>query len=107
MKKIFLVSVLFLSLFLPHSLVFADDGWIKLGRGLGNVFFGVFEIVNQPAQMAKTQRWPIALFGGVPKGIVYAIARTGVGIYEVFTFPFPIPSGYKTIMEPDFIVPSY
>ena len=82
-----------------------NDGWIKLGRGLGNLTTGMFEVLNQPAQMAKTERWPIALLGGIPKGVGVAFWRTFLGIYETVTFPFPIPAGYRPMMEPEFVIP--
>ena len=37
------------------------------------------------------------------KGIGMTIVRTGAGIYEVVTFPFPIPEDYGPVLEPEFV----
>lgn len=79
--------------------------WTKLGRGLGNLVFGWVEIFNQPVQMAKTERWPIAVLGGIGRGIVVGTLRTLIGIYETASFPFPVPEDYKPILYPEFIIP--
>ncbi|MDP3921109.1 MAG: exosortase system-associated protein, TIGR04073 family [Candidatus Omnitrophota bacterium] len=81
------------------------DMWVKLGRGVGNVLFFFWEPLHQIEEMAKTERWPIAIAGGFPKGILMAGVRLLVGVYEIATFPIPIPSGYQAIMEPEFIIP--
>ena len=81
--------------------------WTKLGRGVSNVVLAPVEIFAQPGYMAKTERWPIAAFGGVPKGILMTGARLGVGISEILTFPLPIPSHYRPIMEPELAIPAY
>ena len=101
---LFALTLLLFSAWSPS--VYADDAWTKLGRGFGNLAFGALEICRQPSELAKNQRWPIAVAGGVPKGILYFVARELVGVYEIVTFPIPLPSGYRTIMEPDFIIPS-
>ena len=120
MKKIF-PALLLLPLFFfsqpaafPHdetsaaasSIEKGNDMWVKLGRGLGNTFLGFFETAHQPAQMARTERWPIAFLGGFPKGILFGIWREALGVYEVVTFPIPVPAGYRPLIEPEFIIPS-
>lgn len=82
-----------------------SDLWVKLGRGLGNLTCGYLEIPNQMIQLSKTQRWPVADFGGLFKGIYMGTLRTGAGIYEVLTFPIPVPNGYRPLIEPEFVVP--
>lgn len=107
-KRLFLLGFLALSAILVLSpYAFAKDPFVKLGRGLGNTVFGFFEILRQPALMAKTERWPIALGGGIPKGALYAVARTVVGVYEAATFPIPAPQNYEPIMKPEFVIDRY
>ena len=107
-KRIFLSVVFTLCTIVVLSTnAFANDPFVKLGRGLGNVTFGFFEILRQPSVMAKTERWPIAIGGGVPKGALYAIARTAVGVYEVATFLIPIPQNYVPILKPEFVIDRY
>ena len=63
----------------------------KMGRGLGNTF----EIVRG-GEMRRTME-QTALFDspdtayhtGFLRGVHRSLARTGIGIYEVVTFPFP------------------
>lgn len=102
LKKTLAVMLIALTVSPP---CWADTMWTKLGRGMGNAAFGWLEILHQPINMGKQERWPFAIFGGVPKGIVYAVGRTLVGVYEVVTFPVPLPSGYHAMMEPEFIIP--
>ena len=83
-----------------------DDMWSKLGRGISNIGTVWIEVVNQPAKMSETKRWPIAIAGGVPKGLFFALMRTLVGAYETVTFFVPNgDKGYGPILEPEFIIP--
>lgn len=78
----------------------------KLGRGVTNVLTGWVEI---PKQIARewTRTDPITgTIVGACKGVVVAVARTFVGAYEVISFPFPVPSDYQVIMEPEFVLPT-
>ncbi|MCB9800407.1 MAG: exosortase system-associated protein, TIGR04073 family [Candidatus Omnitrophica bacterium] len=80
---------------------FADDMWTKAGRGFGNLTTGYYEIVHQTVEMSEDNRWPIALFGGLVKGVAYGTARTLTGAFELVTFPIP---GYEPIMYPEYII---
>jgi putative exosortase-associated protein (TIGR04073 family) len=82
----------------------ADDGWSKLGRGFANIAGSPLELGKQPMEMAKIEPWPIAFFGGFFKGLTFMIARIGVGVYEIVTFPIPWPHGYGPIIHPEFPV---
>ena len=89
----------------PAPQVYADTAWTKLGRGFCNTAFGWVEIFYQVGVLSKTERWPIAVAGGLPKGILYGVLRTAVGVYELATFPVPLPEHYRPIMEPEFVIP--
>ena len=75
----------------------------KLGRGVCNVVTFPFEI---PYQIGRTNRTdgPFAAFTyGAVKGVVMTGLRAVVGVYEVISFPFPLPEGYKPILnDPEF-----
>ncbi len=78
----------------------------KLGRGLVNVFTGWLEIPKQTAiEWRRTDPFTGTVLG-VVKGLWLGIARTVTGVYEVVTFPFPIPRNYEPIMEPEFVLPT-
>jgi putative exosortase-associated protein (TIGR04073 family) len=73
----------------------------KLGRGAANVVFGIAEVPNQYSS-ANAQGGASAAIGyGIPKGIVRWFGRELVGVYEIVTFPLPLPRGYKPIMKPE------
>jgi len=38
------------------------------------------------------------------KGVGMTIVRTGAGVYETVTFPFPIPEGYTPVIEPEYVM---
>ena len=86
----------------------------KLGRGISNIAFGALEI---PIRIADTnaQCGAIkALTAGTLHGVVMFIARVGVGVVEVVTFPMPLPGatddvrdsgwGYGPILTPEWVV---
>ena len=76
----------------------------KLGRGVVNVLTSWVEIPRQIAiEWERTD--PVSGFfvGGI-KGIGWGFARLATGIYEVVTFPFPVPSGYVPLIQPEFVV---
>ena len=78
----------------------------KLGRGVSNVLLGWVEV---PKNIAKEWRRTEPFTGtivGFFKGFGWAVARTVAGVYEVISFPFPVPKNYEPIMYPEFVMPS-
>lgn len=76
----------------------------KLFRGIVNAATGWLEI---PKQMSVTWQESGPSMGaswGFLKGIGYAVARSVSGAYEIVTFPFPIPEGYRPIMQPEYVL---
>ena len=65
----------------------------KLGRGLANIAFSISELSEQPNLMNEREGNAAAFTYGVLKGFGRWFARTGYGIYEVATFPFPTSRG--------------
>src|SRR3989338_34566 len=85
------------------SLCFAQDPFTKLGRGVANALTGWVEL---PKNIYKTSVEDNALAGvtlGLARGAGLTIVRTGAGIYEIATFPFPLPENYKPILEPEYV----
>ncbi len=78
----------------------------KLGRGLGNTLFGIVEVPNQITK-AHSEHGGGAFFYGIGKGFGRWIGRELVGVYEIVTFPAPLPKGYRPIMEPEFPFEDY
>ena len=73
----------------------------KFGRGVANFLFGIVEVPNQITKARADQGGGSGTTYGVGKGIMRWFQREGVGIYEIVTFPFPAPKGYKPIMKPE------
>lgn len=75
----------------------------KLVRGLANVFLGLIEI---PRNIHNTTQEDSLLAGwtiGVGKGLGYTVLRMVVGVYEVVTFPFPLPKDYVPVYQPEYV----
>ena len=85
------------------SLCFAQDAFTKLGRGVANTLTGWVEL---PKNIYNTSVEDNAFAGmtlGLAKGAGMTLVRTGAGIYEIATFPFPLPENYKPILEPEYV----
>ncbi len=63
----------------------------KLGRGISNVteLARMGEIRRSMEQTALWEGTDKAYTTGVIRGLNRSLARTGVGLYEIITFPFP------------------
>ena len=78
----------------------------KLGRGIANVLFGIVEVPNQITK-ATSEHGGGALPYGIGKGFVRWFGRELAGVYDIVTFPVPIPKGYKPVMKPEFPADDY
>jgi putative exosortase-associated protein (TIGR04073 family) len=83
---------------------YADDPGKKLGRGLMNILTGWIELPKNIYDTSVEDNPLSGLTIGLAKGVGMTIVRTGAGVWETVTFPFPIPEGYKPIVEPEFIL---
>lgn len=76
---------------------------VKAARGLENTTLGL--VTEWPKTMYYEGRKHGVAYGmtvGFAKGLAVGVARTGVGVYELATFPVPVPSGYQPILSPQF-----
>ena len=88
------------------TLSYAQAPGKKLYRGVANIITGWIEL---PKNIYDTSVEDNVLSGvtiGLAKGVGMTIVRTGAGIYETVTFPFPIPEGYAPVIEPEFVFKS-
>ncbi len=102
LKKLVFLS-LFVSAFLISQPCYAQDAFTKLGRGVSNTLTGWVEL---PKNIYNTSAEDNAFAGltlGTAKGVGMAIVRTGAGLYEVATFPFPINPEYRPVLEPEYV----
>ena len=71
----------------------------KLSRGVLNIFDSVVEIPGTMMRMSEEKGAATGMFEGFFIGAVNTVIRAVVGVYEVGTFPFPIPAEYKPILD--------
>lgn len=65
----------------------------KLGRGLGNIAFGITELPDSIFSVNYSDGNSAAWSYGLVRGVGRSFARLGYGVYEVATFPFPTVRG--------------
>ena len=85
------------------SACFAQDAFTKLGRGVANTLTGWVEL---PKNVYDTSVQDNAFSGmtlGLAKGAGMTLVRTASGIFELVTFPFPLPEDYEPILEPEYV----
>jgi putative exosortase-associated protein (TIGR04073 family) len=78
------------------------DAARKFGRGLAGMTTCFLEL---PGNIVKTSRergvgWGLTL--GFVEGLGRLVVRPLVGVYEFVTAPFPVPAGYKPILQPEY-----
>ena len=86
----------------------------KLGRGIANVAFSPLELLKQPYDVNQKQGAIPAITYGVLRGVCFTVARIGVGVVDIVTFPFPLPGckddpedygwGYGPLMRPAWVM---
>ncbi len=75
----------------------------KLVRGVANTVTGWVEM---PKQMyLKTTQGPpvIGTLQGIVEGVGLGFARTTAGLYEIATFPVPLPMHYEPLFQPEYV----
>ncbi len=88
---------------LMTSTCFAQDAFTKLGRGVANTFTGWVELPKNIYDTSVEENAFAGMTLGLAKGAGMTLVRTGSGIFELVTFPFPLPEEYKPILEPEYI----
>jgi len=76
------------------------DALSKLGRGITNILEGPCEFYVQTTLLPPETETIYAVGIGLSKGFGMFLARELSGIYDIVTFPIPLPAGYKPLMEP-------
>jgi putative exosortase-associated protein (TIGR04073 family) len=82
---------------------YAQDPAKKLGRGIANILTGWIELPKNIYDTSVEDNPLSGLTIGLAKGVGMTIVRTGAGVYETVTFPFPIPECYAPVLEPEFV----
>ncbi len=99
---IFIIICFVLSAALP---VHADGPVKKLGRGVANVVTSPLEVPKGMGDVNETDGIFAGATWGVFKGAVDCVKRAVVGVYEIATFPVPVPKDYEPILDdPEFFL---
>lgn len=75
----------------------------KFVRGLANLVTGVGEFPKQIYLIGKNEGWVQGTFRGPVEGLGMFIARSVAGVYELATFPIPVPPGYQPMLLPEYV----
>ncbi len=81
----------------------AGKAFNKLTRGFVNVVTGWVEV---PKRVYETSQISGAMAGftwGILRGLGHGFVRTAAGFYELFTFPFPAPPDYESVIQPEYV----
>lgn len=103
MKKGIIILVAILVVLNIATACYAQDMGKKLYRGLANVVTGWVELPKNIYDTSVEDNFLSGITVGLAKGVGMTIVRTGAGVYETVTFPFPIPEGYTPVLEPEFV----
>ena len=85
----------------PFSNAYANTAAQKFGRGLAGMTCGFLEI---PGNIVKetSNRGAIGVPVGLAMGLGMTVTRELVGVYELLSAPFAIPSGFRPILTPEY-----
>ena len=73
----------------------------KLGRGISNLVFGIAELPVTIARVNDREGNSAAAGYGVVRGVGRSYMRFHAGLFEIFSFPFPVNRGtYYPILPP-------
>lgn len=106
MKKFFWWTVSFQAvafLLAATTACFAQDAFSKLGRGLANTLTGWVELPKNVYDTSVEDNAFTGMTLGLAKGAGMTLVRTGAGIFEIATFPFPLPEDYEPLLEPEYV----
>lgn len=79
----------------------AGDAITKLGRGVENVITSPVEFLTQYAVMGESGNPVVRVVGGTIYGLGMMAVRILGGVYEIVTFPVPLPKGYEPVLDPE------
>jgi len=106
MKKI-TICICIIALFLSSSFAYAGTPMEKIKRGAMNIISCPFELGNGMMQANEQDGIGSAYTWGIVNGVLRVGLRAIVGVYELVTFPIPIPKDYAPIMtDPEYFFES-
>jgi len=104
MRKLTVILVMAAMCFGVIGTAFANDPGTKLTRGVTNSLTGLLEVpLTIGEEWKASNNMAVGIFVGAGKGLVWGFMRTLSGLYDLLTFPIPIPEKYDSIMKPDYV----
>jgi len=98
-----LVAGIVMALLLPGAALAAEQSAArKAGRGLAGMTCGFLELPGNIYQESRERGYAWGFTLGFAEGLGRIVVRELVGVYEFVTAPFPLPAGFKPIIEPEF-----
>ena len=79
----------------------ADTSAQKFGRGLAGMTCGFLELPGNIVKETDTHG-AAGLPTGLAMGIGMMVTRELVGVYEFLSAPFPVPAGFKPVLQPEY-----
>lgn len=74
----------------------------KFLRGLAGMTTAFLEVPGNMVDKAEERGAAVGIPLGFAIGCGMIVPRVLVGVYEFLTAPFPLPSGYAPLLEPEF-----
>ncbi len=99
LQKIILAS--FLAAVFASSNAVADTASEKFGRGLAGMTCGFLELPGNIVKETEA-KGAIGFPIGLAKGVGMIVTRELVGVYEFVSAPFPVPAGFRPILQPEY-----
>ena len=103
MRKAIIVVMVVMMVLSMASVSYAQDAGKKLMRGLSNILTGWVELPKNIYDTSVEDNVFSGMTIGLAKGVGMTIVRTGAGVYETITIPFPIPQDYTPVLEPEYV----
>ncbi len=106
MKKLLLLAAF---VFISHNAFSAEvesSGFLrKLQRGFLNIVLSPMEVSAALAQEKSEnhEQMPPSWMSGLLHGTALMGGRALIGVYEIATFPFPLPKNYEPVVKPEFV----
>lgn len=75
----------------------------KFVRGLANLTTGWAEVPKQIFRQTADGPYVLGTLQGIVEGVGMSFTRTSAGLYDLVTFPVPLPWHYRPLFEPEFV----
>lgn len=91
-----------LAVMLAPGAAVAQTAQEKFGRGLAAMTTGFLEVPGHMVEESRRNGPAAGATLGFAKGLGAVVVRELVGVYEFVTAPFPVPRGYRPVIEPEY-----